>query len=92
LAYFKIFQRGNFVFHRAFFGREIVPARRRAMGERANDAWEKAAACERHAQAASDSRLKEMFVKLRQSWIKIGNDAQFDQQLKANAERLDESR
>jgi hypothetical protein len=66
-----------------------MEVRRRAMGDRADEAWEKAAACERHAQATGDSRLKEMFLKLRQSWIKIGNDAQFDRDLNANADRLD---
>jgi hypothetical protein len=30
-----------------------------------------------------------MFLKLRQSWIRIGNNAQFEQDAIANAERLD---
>jgi len=61
------------------------------MGERADQAWEKAAACERHAQATSDNKVKTMFLKLRQSWIRVGNDAQFDDDVTANAERLDRS-
>jgi len=59
------------------------------MGQRADHAWEKAAACEAHAQATADSKLKAMFLKLRQSWIRIGNDAQFRDDMTANAERLD---
>ena len=62
--------------------------RETAMGDRADDAWEKAAACERHAQATSDSNLKAMFLRLRQSWIRAGNDAQFDCDLNANEERV----
>ena len=59
------------------------------MGERADRAWEKAAACERHAQATSDNTLKAMFLKLRQSWIRVGNDAQFSNDVNANTKRLD---
>ena len=59
------------------------------MGERADHAWDKAAACDAHAQAATDSKLKAMFLKLRQSWIRVGNDAQFHDEMTANAERLD---
>jgi hypothetical protein len=61
------------------------------MGERADQAWEKAAACERRAQATSDTNLKAMFLKLRQSWIRIGNDAQFSDDVKVNTRRLDRS-
>jgi len=67
----------------------LAARRRRAMGERADNAWEKAAACEAHAAATTDSKLKAMFLKLRQSWIRIGNDAQFHDDVNANAERLD---
>jgi hypothetical protein len=38
------------------------------MGQEADHAWQKAAACEAHAQAATDSKLRAMFLKLRQSW------------------------
>jgi hypothetical protein len=61
------------------------------MGERADQAWEKAAACDRHAQATSDTKLKAMFLRLRQSWIRIGNDAQFSNDVNANTKRLDRS-
>jgi hypothetical protein len=57
------------------------------MGERADHAWEKAAACEAHAQSTTDSKLRAMFLKLRQSWIRVGNDAQFEDNLNGNAER-----
>jgi hypothetical protein len=59
------------------------------MGDRANIAWEKAAACDAHASATSDSKVKAMFLKLRQSWIRIGNAAQFDDDVNANANRLE---
>ena len=59
------------------------------MGERADQAWEKAAACERHALATPDVKLKAMFLRLRQSWIRIGNDAQFSDDVNANTKRLD---
>jgi hypothetical protein len=59
------------------------------MGERADHAWQKAAACEAHAQATTDSKLKAMFLKLRQSWIRIGNEAQFHDDMATNTERLD---
>jgi hypothetical protein len=49
-----------------------------SMSEKADLAWEKAAECQAHALAATDNKLKAMFVKLRQSWIRIGNDAQFE--------------
>jgi hypothetical protein len=40
------------------------------------DALEKAAACEAHAQATKDGKLQVMFRKLRDSWIRIANNAQ----------------
>jgi hypothetical protein len=61
------------------------------MRDRATNAWEKAAACEAHAQSTSDGKLKAMFLKLRESWIRIGNSAQFDDDVNANAERLRKS-
>ena len=59
------------------------------MSEDRPDAWEKAAACEAHANATQDGKLKAMFRRLRDSWIRIGNDAQFAQDVDANARRLD---
>jgi hypothetical protein len=56
------------------------------------DAWAKAAACEAHAQATTDGKLQAMFRKLRDSWIRIGNDTQFSRDVAANAERLSERR
>ena len=58
------------------------------MSERRPDAWKKAAACEAHAEATSDGKLKVKFRKLRDSWIRIANDAQFSQDVADNAERL----
>jgi hypothetical protein len=46
-----------------------------AMSNPRPDAWDKAAACEAHANATTDGKLKIMFRKLRDSWIRIGNDA-----------------
>ena len=42
----------------------------------ADRAWEKAAACEAHARATSDQTMQAKFRKLRDSWIRIGNQAQ----------------
>jgi hypothetical protein len=53
------------------------------------DAWEKAAACEAHANATADGTLKATFRRLRDSWIRIGKEAQFSDEVAANAERLD---
>ena len=61
------------------------------MGKRAERAWQKAADCEEHARRTSDGRLKAKFLKLRESWIRIGNDAQFDDEHKVVAERMKQS-
>jgi hypothetical protein len=58
------------------------------MGDRADNAWEKAAACQQHAQRTTDEGLKALFLKFRDSWIRIGNEAQFDEDVIANEERL----
>jgi len=44
-------------------------------------AWEKAMACELHARSTQDKTLQSKFRKLRDSWIRIGNAAQFEGQL-----------
>jgi hypothetical protein len=58
------------------------------MGQRGPDAWEKAAACEAHAQSSRDRRVQDKFRKLRDSWIRIANDAQFADDLAQNGHRL----
>ena len=58
------------------------------MGQNVRDAWEKAAACEAHAKATDDKKLQVKFRKLRDSWVRIGNDAQFADDVDANASRL----
>ena len=40
------------------------------------NAWEKAAACEAEARSSKDDRLRDRFRKLRDSWIRIANNAQ----------------
>ena len=52
------------------------------------NAWEKAADCELHAQSSKDRKIQEKFRKLRDSWIRIANNAQFTDDLAENAERL----
>ena len=42
----------------------------------------KAAACEAHAQASNDGKMQALFRKLRDSWIRIGNNAQLEQTLR----------
>jgi hypothetical protein len=39
-------------------------------------AWEKAAACDAHAKQTTDETLRAKFERLRDSWIRIANDAQ----------------
>jgi len=55
------------------------------MSENHTIAWEKAAACEAHARATRDPKLQEMFRKLRDSWIRIGNAAQISVSVKPNS-------
>jgi hypothetical protein len=47
-----------------------------AVNPKREKAWEKAAACEAHARHTDDGKLQAMFRKLRDSWIRIANDAQ----------------
>jgi hypothetical protein len=58
---------------------------------RVQDAWERAAACEAQAQRSKDGKLQTMFRKLRDSWIRIANNAQFAGDVAQNAERLKKS-
>jgi hypothetical protein len=60
------------------------------MGQTGKEAWEKAAVCEAHAQAATNGKMKAMFRKLRDSWIQIGNARQFKDDVAANANRLNQ--
>jgi len=39
-------------------------------------AWTKAAACDAHAKQSTDEILRTKFERLRDSWIRIANDAQ----------------
>jgi hypothetical protein len=39
-------------------------------------AWKKAAACEAHAKQTTDEILRAKFERLRDSWIRIANDAE----------------
>jgi hypothetical protein len=52
------------------------------------NAWEKAADCESHARSSKDRKMQDKFRKLRDSWIRIANNAQFTDELARNAERL----
>jgi hypothetical protein len=54
-------------------------------------AWEKAVACERHAQATTDNKLQTAFRKLRDSWV-VGNNAEFAEHVDANNQRLKDER
>jgi hypothetical protein len=53
-------------------------------------AWEKAAACEAHARNTNDRILQDKFRKLRDSWIRIGNSAQFEHDAATDASRFRE--
>ena len=59
------------------------------MGKTREDAWEKAAACEVQAQRAQDPDVKAKFRALRDSWIRVANDALFETDVAANVERLE---
>jgi hypothetical protein len=39
-------------------------------------AWKKAAACDAHAKVTNDENLRAKFERLRDSWIRIANDAE----------------
>ena len=39
-------------------------------------AWKKAAACDAHAKQTKDENLRTKFERLRDSWIRIANDAE----------------
>ena len=58
------------------------------MGPSGQEAWEKAAACEAHARNTKDEKLQRRFRQLRDSWIRIANNAQFAADAVASAERL----
>ena len=57
----------------------------------ADKAWEKAAACEAHARATDDKAMQAKFRKLRDSWIRIGNQAQLRGPVAAYAMRGDKA-
>ena len=50
------------------------------------------AACERHAQATTDNKLQTAFRKLRDSWVRVGNNAEFAEHVDANNQRLKDER
>ncbi len=58
------------------------------MAQDRGDPWKKAAACEAHARASKDGKMQALFRKLRDSWIRIGNNQQFEKDVEANAMRL----
>jgi hypothetical protein len=63
-----------------------------AMPDEGKAAWDKAVECEAHAKATSDSKVQTMFRKLRDTWIRVGNEAQFSADVAANAKRLERNR
>lgn len=46
------------------------------MGPSSEAAWKKAAACDAHAKVTKDESLRTKFERLRDSWIRIANDAE----------------
>jgi hypothetical protein len=46
------------------------------MARTGSEAWGTAAACEALAHRSKDDKLREMFLKLRDSWIRIANNTQ----------------
>jgi hypothetical protein len=55
-------------------------------------AFEKAAACEQHARQTTDEKMQRMFRKLRDSWIRVGNKAQFHSDMAADGQRLNDQK
>jgi hypothetical protein len=49
------------------------------MGERAEKAWAKAAACAACAASSPDEVIRRKFEKLRDSWIRIANNAELSE-------------
>ena len=47
-----------------------------AMAINSDAAWKKAAACDAHAKLTQDEILRAKFERLRDSWIRIANDAE----------------
>ena len=45
--------------------------------------------CDAHARSGNDRELQQKFLKLRDSWIRIANNAQFLNDVTANAGRLE---
>jgi hypothetical protein len=44
------------------------------MAGKPDSPWDKAAACETHAQSTKDQKLRENFRRLRDTWIRIANN------------------
>jgi len=63
-----------------------------AMSDKGKAAWDKAEACEARALATGDGKLRAAYRKLRDSWIRIGNEAQFADDVAENARRLERDR
>jgi hypothetical protein len=61
------------------------------MEKRSDTAWKRAAQCEAHANGTGDKAVQRMFRKLRDSWIRIGNEAQFTDDTAQNASRMNDS-
>ena len=57
------------------------------MARTGSEAWGKAAACEALAHRSKDDKLRERFLKLRDSWIRIANNAQLTGDSAHNKER-----
>ena len=60
------------------------------MGERAERAWAKAAACAACAASSSDELIRRKFEKLRDSWIRIANNAELSETAVAPGQRVDQ--
>ena len=61
------------------------------MGDRAEKAWAKAAACAAQAASTPDVVIRRKFEKLRDSWIRIANDAELSDPVSGGAHGLEAS-
>ena len=61
------------------------------MGPSSETAWNKARACDAHAKLTTDENLRTKFERLRDSWIRIANEAEIASALQKEGRGVDDS-
>ena len=62
------------------------------MGPSSETAWNKAGACDAHAKLTSDDNLRTKFERLRDSWIRIANEAEIASAPRKHGRGVDDRR